>query len=217
MVTFRALGVTLLTMFVAFLLVILGADLGVRRTNCSAPVPVQSVATGVPDPEPATPGLRVRCRNDERCVKTTEVDWKDGQGPIKRRFLRLLVYNNGPGTAEACTVQLRSVTAVTRDGVTPSAFNAPSLLIWSGERSARGQGWDITAGLEPGIADLLYTVHQPSGDVIVLKDESYSSKLRFDTTYRFELVVTGENARAVYKTVMVRFGTAWNDFQVLSD
>ena len=115
MVTIRGLCGVLLGMLIGFLLAILGGVLASRATQ----VPVQTPATGVPDPDPDTPVLRIECRNDDRCVKTSEADWKDGQGALKRKFLRVLVYNDGPGTAEACTVLLRSVSVVTQDGVTP--------------------------------------------------------------------------------------------------
>lgn len=128
----------------------------------------------------------------------------------------MLVYNDSPGAAEACTVLLRSVSVVTPDGVTPSSHDAPGLLIWSGERSARKRGWDIPPGPQPGVADLLYTVHRPSGDVLVLKDEGYESSLKLNTTYRFRLVVSAEGVGAVSRSVVVRFGTAWDDFEVLS-
>jgi hypothetical protein len=212
MVTIRGLCGVLLGMLIGFLLAILGGVLASRATQ----VPVQTPATGVPDSEPDTPELRVECRNDDRCIKTSEADWKDGQGALKRKFLRVLVHNDGPGTAEACTVLLRSVSVVTPEGVTPSGYDAPGLLIWSGEGSARKRGWDIPPGPQPGVADLLFTVHRPTGDLLVLKDEGYGSFLKLNTTYRFRLVVTAEGVGAVYKSVVVRFGTAWDDFEVMS-
>ena len=213
MVTIRELCGVLLGMLIGFLLAIPGGILASRATQ----VPVQTPATGVPNPDPDTPVLRIECRNDDRCVKTSEADWKDGQGALKRKFLRLLVYNDRPDTAEACMVLLRSVSVVTQDGVTPSGYDAPGVLIWSREGSARKRGWDIPPGPQPGVADLLFTVHRPTGDLLVLKDEGYSSFLKLNTTYRFRLVVTAEGVRAVYKSVVVRFGTAWDDFEVLSE
>jgi hypothetical protein len=217
MVTIRGLCGVLLGMLIGFLLAILGGILASRSTQAWSRVPVQTPATGVPDPDPDTSVLRIECRNDDRCVKTSEADWKDGQGALKRKFLRVLVYNDSPETAEACMVLLRSVSVVTQDGVTPSGYDAPGLLIWSGEGSARKRGWDVPPGPQPGVADLLFTVHRPTGDLLVLKDEGYGSFLKLNTTYRFRLVVTAEGVGAVYKSVVVRFGTAWDDFEVLSE
>ena len=217
MVTIRELCGVLLGMLIGFLLAILGGILASRSTQAWSRVPVQTPVTGVPDPDPDTLVLRIECRNDDRCVKTSEADWKDGQGVLKRKFLRVLVYNDSPDTAEACMVLLRSVSVVTQDGVMPSGYDAPGLLIWSGEGSARKRGWDVPPGPQPGVADLLFTVHRPTGDLLVLKDEGYGSSLKLNTTYRFRLVVTSEGVRAVYKSVVVRFGTAWDDFEVLSE
>ncbi len=213
MVTIRELCGVLLGMLIGFLIAILGGILASRATQ----VPVQTSATGVPIPDPDTPVLRIDCRNDVRCIKTSEADWKDGQGVLKRKFLRLLVYNDSPNTAGACMVLLRSVSVVTQDGVMPSGYDTPGVLIWSREGSARKQGWDIPPGPQPGVADLLFTVHRPTGDLLVLKDEGYSSFLKLNATYRFQLVVTAEGVRAVDKNVVVRFGTAWDDFEVLSE
>ena len=213
MFTIRGLCGVLLGMLVGCLLASLGSVLASRSIR----VPVQTPTASVPDPEPDTPELRVECRNDDRCIKTSEVDWKDGQGALKRKFLRVLVYNDSPDTAEACMVLLRSVSVVTQDGVTPSGYDAPGLLIWSGEGSARKRGWDIPPGPQPGVADLLFTVHRPTGDLLVLKDEGYGSSLKLNTTYRFRLVVTAEGVGAVHKSVVVRFGAAWDDFEVLSE
>jgi hypothetical protein len=80
------------------------------------------------------------------------------------------------------------------------------------ERGPRPQ-----TGPEPAVADLLYTVHHPSGDQIVLKDERYSTFLRYDTTYRFRLVVTAEGEGAVEEAVVVRFGAAWDEVEVLGE
>jgi hypothetical protein len=217
MATIRGLCGVLLGMLIGFLLAILGGILASRSTQAWSRVPVQTPATGVPDPDPDTSVLRIECRNDDRCVKTSEADWKDGQGALKRKFLRVLVYNDSPETAEACMVLLRSVSVVTQDGVTPSGYDAPGLLIWSGEGSARKRGWDVPPGPQPGVADLLFTVHRPTGDLLVLKDEGYGSFLKLNTTYRFRLVVTAEGVGAAYKSVVVRFGTAWDDFEVMSE
>jgi hypothetical protein len=215
--TNRSLSGVLLGMMIGLLAVAGGIALAFRPTTGWTRPPDQAPVSDVSYPGSDNPPLSVECRNDNRCVKTSEADWKDGQGPLKRKFLRVLIYNDGPHAAEACTVTLRSVTVVTPGGVVPSDYDASGLLIWSGERSPRQQGWDIPPGPEPGVADLLYTVHRPSGDQIVLKDEGYGSFLRNNTTYRFRLVVTAEGVGAVHKSVVVRFGAAWDDFEVLSE
>ena len=64
--------------------------------------------------ETAGTGLRIECRDDDECVNTSKDDWNDGQGPLPRKFLRVLLYNDGPQTAEGCVVTMRAVTETER-------------------------------------------------------------------------------------------------------
>src|SRR5262249_7920379 len=68
------------------------------------------------EPEAVAPGLRIECRNDDDCIRTSEADWGDGQGRLRRKFLRVRVYNDGPRAAAGCRVTLRGVTEVTPSG-----------------------------------------------------------------------------------------------------
>jgi hypothetical protein len=162
-------------------------------------------------------GLRIECRNDDECIQTSENDWNDGRGPLRRKFLRVRVYNDGPRLAEGCRVTLRGITEIMPDGLMTTAYDGPRLLIWSGDRSAKREGKVIRRNANPEVADLFYTVHHPGGDQIYLKEEGYGSFLRFGKTYSFEVVANAESGEAVGKNIKVRFGPAWDDFEVLSD
>lgn len=167
-------------------------------------------------PEATEAGLRIECRNDDECIKTSESDWGDGQGSLRRKFLRVRVYNDGPRTAKGCTVSLRSVTEITPNGTLATDYEGPGFLIWAGARSAGSEGKSIRLNGNPEVADLFYTVRNPAGDEIHLKDERYSSFLKFGRWYNFEIVATAEGLRPVSKTIKVRFGPTWDDFEVVS-
>lgn len=162
-------------------------------------------------------GLRLDCRNDEECVRTSKVDWNDGQGPLPRKFLRVRLYNDGPRTVEGCGVKLAGITEITPNGLMPTDYEGPGLLIWSGDPSTKPEGKNIRSNANPEIADLFYTVHHPSGDKIYLKDQRYGSFLKFGRWYNFELVATVGDAKTVSKRLKVRFGPTWDDFEVVTD
>jgi hypothetical protein len=168
-------------------------------------------------PETECIRLRIECRNDDECIRTSERNWNDGQGPRRRRFLRIRIYNDGLATAKNCTVTLASVTEITSNGTSATDFDGPSLLIWSNEGTARTAGKSIRPNANPEVADLFYTVLNPAGDEIHLKDERYSSFLRFGRRYNFEVVASAEGLQAVTKNIKVAFGPRWNDFEVVSN
>jgi hypothetical protein len=168
-------------------------------------------------PETECIGLRIECRNDDECMKTSESNWNDGQGPRRRKFLRVRIYNDGPTTAKNCTVTLASVTEITSNGTLATDFDGSSLLIWSSEGTTRTEGKSIRPNGNPEVADLFYTVLNPAGDEIYLKDERYSSFLRFGRRYNFEVIARAEGLQAVTKNIKVQFGPRWNDFEVVSN
>jgi hypothetical protein len=168
-------------------------------------------------PRTVDAGLRIECRNDDECIQSSHSDWNDGRGPLRRKFLRMRIYNDGPRTAEGCRVTLRGITEVMPNGLMSTAYDGRSLLIWSGDRSARHEGKVIRRNANPEVADLFYTVHHPGGDEIYLKDEGYGSFLGFGKTYFFEVVASAGSGGAVGKNIKVRFGPTWDDFEVVID
>ena len=162
-------------------------------------------------------GLRIECRNDDQCIQGSESDWNDGRGRLRRRFLRVRVYNDGPETAQGCRVTLRSIAEILPDGLRSIDYKRPSLLIWARDRSARPEGKVIPFNTDPESVDLFYTVHHPAADEIYLKDAAYDSFLKFGKSYNFEVVATAIGTRAVSKHIKVRFGLTWDDFAVVSD
>src|ERR1700738_2990116 len=112
-------------------------------------------------PEAKVAGLRIECRNDDECIQNSDSDWDDGRGPLRRKFLRVRVYNDGPRPAEGCRVTLLDVTAILPNGLTSTNYKGPRLLIWAGDRSAKHEGKVIRRGANPEVADLFYTVHHP--------------------------------------------------------
>jgi hypothetical protein len=176
--------------------------------------PAQVGDAAVADPGEA--GLRIECRNDDESIKTSEIDWKDGEGLLRRKFLRVRVYNDSPRAVRECRVILQRVTEAMPGGPSPTDHDGPSLLIWSGDRSANQAGKVIRRNANPEVADLFYTVRRPSGGEIHLKDEAYSSFLRFGRWYDFDVVATATNMKPAHKTIKVRFGPSWDDFEVLS-
>jgi hypothetical protein len=201
--------------FIGFGFIAVGS---VAKWPTQSPAPSTSPARDGDDhvPETTDAGLRIECRNDDECIKTSESDWQDGQGPLRRKFLRVRVYNDGPRTAKGCRVTLRGVTEITPNGTLATDYEGPGLLIWSGDRSAGSEGKSIRLNGNPEVADLFYTVLNPAGDEIHLKDERYGSFLKFGRWYTFEVVATAEGLRAVSKNIQVRFGPTWNDFEVFS-
>jgi hypothetical protein len=186
-------------------------------SQSTAPVASQA-RDGVDDqPESIDGGLLLACRNDDECIKTSESDWNDGQGPLWRKFLRVRIYNEGVFTAKGCKVTLRAVLEHTSDGIQAIDYDGPRLLIWSGDPSSRIEGKSIPSNGNPALADLFYTVHKPAGDEIHLKDESYTSSLKFGRTYGFVVIATAEGLRAVRRIIKIRFGQNWNDFEVVRD
>jgi hypothetical protein len=171
----------------------------------------------VHEPDAEAPRLRLECRNDNDCIRISEIDWNDGQGALHRKFLRILVYNDNPGTtAEGCKVTLRSLTEITPIGVLRTEYNTPGLLIWSGDDAAKEEGRSIPHNVHPVIIDLFYTVNMPSGDQVYLKDHKNNLFLKYNKSYKFEIVATAENAKPIVKEIKVRFGQAWQDFDVLA-
>lgn len=196
--------------------IVLG-NLAVKRPRRPTPPASPVLAGDAPEVGTAAPGLRIECRNDAGCVKASESDWKDGRGPLRRKFLRVQVYNDGPRAVDGCRVTLRDVTEVTPGGVRPTDYDGPRLVVWSGDRSTKAEGRRVRSNADPEVADLFYTVHHPSGDEIRLKDEGYSDVLKFGRWYTFEVVATANDAAAVSKSIQVRFGPTWDDFEVVRD
>jgi len=196
--------------------IVLG-NLAVKRPRRPTPPASPVLAGDAPEGGEAAPGLRIECRNDAGCVKASESDWNDGRGPLRRKFLRVQVYNDGPSAVDGCRVTLRDVTEVTPGGVRPTEYDGPRRLVWSGDRAAKAEGRRVRSNADPGVADLFYTVHHPSGDEILLKDEGYSDVLKFGRWYIFEVEATANNAAAVGKRIKVRFGQTWDAFEVVRD
>jgi hypothetical protein len=194
-------------MLVGFVSIAVGALAG-RPTPVIGPPPSPARGGDAAESEAVAAGLRIECRNDGECVKTSEADWGDGRGTLRRRFLRVRVYNDGPRAADGCRVTLRGVTEVTPGGLLPTGYDGPGLLLWSGEGAADLQGRRIAPNGNPEVADLFYTVHHPGGDTIHLKDQGYGSFLRFGRWYEFEVVATAANMGAVGRRFRVRFGAA---------
>jgi hypothetical protein len=183
------------------------------RVVATATIP--DPAGGVGSESPG--GLRVECRNDDESFRTSATDWEDGNGPRRRRFLRIRVYNDGPRTALGCLLTLRKVTEITPGGSGPTDYAGPGLLIWSGDSSASHAGKSLRRNSNPEVADLLYTVQDPDRDRILLKDEKYSPFLKYGKSYNFEVIATSENVSGIIKCIKVRFGGTWDDFEVLGD
>ena len=160
--------------------------------------------------------LRIECRNDAECIKTSVIDRKDSRGALPRKFLRVRVYNDGSRTARGCRVTLRDVTEITPIGIVPTDYNGPSPLIWSGDRLASCEGKSIRPNANPAVVDLFYTTHRPVGDEITMKDQQYGMFLKFGRWYRFEIVASAENAKPASRTVTIRFGPSWEDFEVVT-
>lgn len=162
-------------------------------------------------------GLRLECRNDDESIRTSETDWKDGQGPLRRKFLRVRVYNDSQHTVRECKIILRRVTEITPDGPLPTDHEGPSYLVWSGDQSANEAGMVIGRNANPEVADLFYTVSRSTGGEIHMKDEFYGSFLRFGRLYEFEVIATASHMKAVRKIIRVQFGPTWDDFEVLNN
>lgn len=205
-----------LGLFLGFVGIALGT-MGMRPRPNTTPPDSPTLAVDDRESETILPSLRIECRNDDECVKTSVVDWKDNQGPLKRKFLRVLVYNDESGTAEDCKLTVRKIAEITPVGRVPVGYHTPGLLAWSGRQSMGPETKSIRRSTGPEVADLLYTVHHPAGDQIFLKDEAHNSLLRYGRWYAFEVVATSVNVREASKTIKVRCGAKWDDVQVLSD
>lgn len=184
-----------------------------KVTPTTSPAP----ATHARQEERGDAGLRIECRNDDECIKTSLSDWNDGQGPLRRKFLRVRVYNDGTRTAEHCRVLLRGVSEVTPNGPVSADYKGPGLLLWSGDGSRSVDTKSIRRNGNPEVVDLFYTVHHPAGDKIYLKDERYSAFLKFGRSYDFEIVVISGDTNSVAENVRVRFGPLWDDFEVVDE
>jgi hypothetical protein len=198
-------------------LLVLGSGFLVRRTQEHAALASPAQAGDADVPGIARPRLRIECGNDDECIQSSEDDWTDGRGPLRRRFLRLRIYNDGPGIAEACKVTLRDVTEALAGSLRSTRYKGPSTLIWPGDPLANQEGKSIGAKGKPEVVDLLYTVHAPGGDEIYLKNEQYSKVLKFGRLYKFEVAVSTRGTEAVEKDVMVRFGPTWDDIEVVGN
>jgi hypothetical protein len=198
-----------------FWVVFLAAGTAIKRwVHSAAPMTSPADAHDEHAAETTESGLRIECRNDDESIKMTESDWKDGRGLLKRKFLRVRVYNDTPQTAKKCKVMLQNVTEVTPKGTVATDYEGPGLLIWSGDASADRKGRSIRGNANPEVADLFYTVFNPAGDDIYLKEGKYSSHLKFGRRYNFEVIATAEGLRPVIKNIEVVFGPTWKDFEV---
>jgi hypothetical protein len=186
-----------------------------RWVQNAAPAISQAHADDDHAAEATESGLRIECRNDDECIRMSESDWNDGRGLLKRKFLRVRIYNDSPRTAKECKVTLRNVTEVTPKGTVATDYEGPGLLIWSGDPLADRKGKSIRGNANPEVADLFYTVFNPAGDEIYLKEGKYSSSLKLGRRYNFEVIATAEGLRPVIKNIGVVFGSTWKDFEVV--
>jgi hypothetical protein len=196
-------------------LLVFGAGFLVRQTHDHSVLASPAHAGDADVPGIARPRLRIECGNDDECLQSSEDDWKDGRGPLRRRFLRLRIYNDGPGIAEACRVTLRDVTEVLARSLRSTRYKGPSPLIWPGDPAPNRAGKSVAAKGKPEVVDLLYTVKAPGGDEIYVKDAQYSKFLKFGRLYKFEVAASTRGEEVVEKDILVRFGPTWDDIEVV--
>ena len=191
-----------------------GAGPGFAASPGTAAVSSSPVAAR---PSPSSTSLRLACDNSLNCVKRTSDDWGDGKK--SRQFLQVLVYNDGFSPVEDCKVTLHKVIKVAPGGGggKPLNLNVGGLLIWSGEAKAKPDGKRLDNSKKPEVADLFYTSHNLKEDAIALRDERNTKLLTYNNVYEFHVGVTARNTKALSRVVKVRFGKAWDDFEVLPD
>jgi hypothetical protein len=198
-------------------LLVLGAGFLVRRAPDQTALASPARADDADVPGVVHPGLRIECGNDDECIQSSEHDWGDGRGPLPRKFLRLRVSSDLPEIADTCSVTLRDVTEVVPGGLRPTEYEGPSRLLRPADPSANRDGKPVGAKGKPHVFDLLYTVHAPGKDEIYLKDERYSTFLKFGKLYKFEVAASTRGTDVVHKDILVRFGPTLSDIEVVAN
>ncbi len=150
----------------------------------------------------------------KHCYVSSNDDFKDGAGPVLRKFIRLIVHNDGLQSVKGCRVFLERIEEVTTDGLKPVNYPTPLRLLWAKEGSGK---IDSVRTISKGqdIVDIIRTDHFDSGDRILICDIEYTSILDFKRRYRLTVVARADDVPACELQLDVFFGSSWDSLQVL--
>jgi hypothetical protein len=152
------------------------------------------------------PRLHIDFKGTE--ANTVPVEFTRGDTSVSEIFLRARVLNSGRKVARACQVFLTGLTEVHPAGTTPTAFHDSMALAWAGGQFVPR---DVPPGVEFYVDVVRISKHYPGWNFSVENLFASLSQLKeYKGTYRFHLIVTGDNTDPAVCQVDVSYAGDWH-------
>jgi hypothetical protein len=137
-------------------------------------------------------------------------------GGHQARYIRVRVTNRGPWLARSCRAYLVNIERRGLGGAWEATEYCESLqLAWSGRGDGAHSALDLPIGV-PHFVDVvstrqISTSFLPSTPLILIR---YQTLLASSGTFRFTVLISGENVRPTSLKLIFTWSGVWNNFQV---
>lgn len=164
----------------------------------------------------ASPRLRLEIGNSDDCLPYSEKDWKNNEGTISRKFVKLKLFNDAPSDAENVQIRIVRLRRLDAGREVAIGYEVAHPLWWErGGSSADHSAPRTVPHGGPFYADLLFARLKNGCVEYVLQDLPYTQvPLASERTYRVIVQATAKNAKAATLRFDVKLGLSEKEIEI---